>query len=79
MLSLPPQEQKLSLQTCLEAYTVNAAYQVHMENKLGQIKVGAYADIIAFEKDMFDLTPEEILDDKVVMTMFDGRTVYKCD
>lgn len=76
MLTLQPESQKLSLQTCLEAYTVNAAYQVHMENKLGQIKSGAYADIVAFEKDMFRLAPEEILQDDVVMTIFDGRIVY---
>lgn len=77
MLTLKPEDQKLSLQECLEAYTVNAAYQVHMENKIGQIKVGAYADIVAFEKDMFELTPEEILEDDVVMTMFDGRIAYQ--
>ena len=77
MLTLEPEDQKLSLQECLEAYTVNAAYQVHMENKIGQIKVGAYADIVAFKKDMFELTPEEILEDEIVMTMFDGRIAYK--
>lgn len=76
MLSLEPEDQKLPLQTCLESYTVNAAYQMHMEGKLGQIKAGAYADITAFEKDMFELTPEEIIEDKVVMTMFDGKIVY---
>ena len=77
MLALEPEDQKLSLQTCLEAYTVNAAYQIHMENKIGQIKAGAYADIVVYEKDMFELTPEEILDDEVIMTIFDGKTVYK--
>lgn len=77
MLTLEPEDQKLSLQTCLEAYTVNAAYQIHMENKIGQIKAGAYADIAVFEKDMFELTPEEILKDEVVMTIFDGKTAYE--
>lgn len=76
MLTLKPEDQRLSLQTCLEAYTVNAAYQLHMENKLGQIKEGAYADIVAFEKDMFDLQPKEILTDEVTMTMFDGTIVF---
>ena len=47
-----------------------------MENKLGQIKEGAYADIVAFEKDMFDLQPKEILTDEVTMTMFDGTIVF---
>ena len=77
MLILEPENQKLSLQSCLEAYTVNAAYQLHMENKLGQLKEGAYADITVFEKDMFKIEPEEILNDKVIMTIFDGRVVYR--
>lgn len=77
MLALQPEDQKLSLQTCLESYTVNAAYQLHMEGKLGQIKEGAYADIMAYENDMFELTPEGILENPVVMTMADGKIVYE--
>lgn len=76
MPSLAPDDQKLSLQQCLEAYTVNAAHQIHMDGKLGQIKKGAYADLCLFEKDMFQLTPQEILENPLMMTMIEGKIVY---
>lgn len=69
-------EDCLTLQECLEAYTINNAYQLHMEDRLGQIKTGFYADLACFEKDMFKLQPEEILTDAVAFTMIDGEIVY---
>ena len=50
---------------------------MYKRQKLGQLKEGAYADITVFEKDMFKIEPEEILNDKVIMTIFDGRVVYR--
>lgn len=75
--SLLPDDQKLSLQECLEAYTVNAAHQIHMDGKLGQIRKGAYADLCIFKYDMFKLTPEEILEDPLEMTILEGKIIYQ--
>ena len=75
MIPLKPDNQKLALWECLEAYTVNAARQIHMEGKLGQIIPGAYADIAVFEKDMFRQFPDEIMSNTVKMTFFEGELV----
>ncbi|MCI7145267.1 MAG: amidohydrolase [Clostridiales bacterium] len=75
--TLKPDDQKLSLQECLESYTVNAAHQIHMDGKIGQIREGAYADLCLFARDMFTLTPEEILEDPLMMTMIEGKIVYE--
>ena len=75
--SLPPDDQKLSLRECLEAYTVNAAHQIHMDGKLGQIRKGAYADLCLFREDMFKLSPREILENPLEMTMLEGTIVYQ--
>ncbi|MEA4922929.1 MAG: amidohydrolase [Eubacteriaceae bacterium] len=74
---LPPEDQKLSLQECLKAYTCNAAYQVRMEEKIGRLKEGMYADIVVLEKDLFDVPAEEIHDVPIEMTVWNGETVYK--
>lgn len=74
---LKPESEKLTVQQCLEGYTVNAAYQVHMEDKLGSIKAGKYADLVVLEKDIFDIDPEEIYRVPVEMTLKGGRFTYR--
>jgi len=73
---LPPASEKLSIEALLRGYTINGAYQLGVDDKLGSIQVGKLADIIVIEKDMFDQAPSAIHENRVLLTMMDGNVVY---
>lgn len=74
---LRPYEEKLSVKDGIESYTINNAYQMHMEDRLGSIEVGKYADFVILEKNIFNVPVSEIHDIKVCETIVNGRTIYK--
>ena len=74
---LKPYEEKLSVEDGIRSYTINNAYQMHMEDKLGSIEAGKYADLVILEKNIFDIPVSEIHKVKVCETIMDGKTVYK--
>lgn len=74
---LPPEDQCLELQECLEGYTCNAAWQLHMEGKLGELSEGAYADIVILQEDLFNVAPDEIHSIPVIMTIANGKVIYE--
>ena len=67
----------LSVEQAIEAYTINNAYQVHMEDKIGSLEVGKYADITIFDKNLFEVDKHEIHNVQVEETIMNGRTYYK--
>ena len=73
----PFDDQALTGLQALEGYTVNAAYTVSEERRLGRIKVGFCADLTAFAEDPATCPPEELVDLPVRLTMVDGEVVYR--
>ena len=69
--------EKISVEDALRCYTVNNAYGNFMENKTGMLKAGMYADFTVLDKDLFKVSPENIRDVKVVMTVVNSKEVYK--
>lgn len=67
----------LSLPDAIRMYTINSAYQNHMEHRLGSLEPGKYADLQVLDRDLFSIDPKEIKDAKVVMTMVNGKIVYR--
>lgn len=70
-------DERVSLATMIEAYTINGAYTMKLDDKQGSIEVGKRADLVVLNRNLFDLDPYEISDAYVTMTLFDGRTVYQ--
>ena len=75
----PPPGQAITLEQCLYAATMGGAYQARMEDKLGSIEVGKYADFVFLEKNLFDVAANEIADVKVMATMMDGNYTYRSE
>ncbi len=71
--------ERVDLETMIAAYTINGAYQMKLEDQQGSIEVGKRADLVVLDRNLFDIPPSEISDAKVMMTIFDGRTVYQPD
>src|SRR6185436_6728538 len=61
--------QKISVEQALKCYTVNNAYAGFMENKTGLLKAGMFADFVVLSDDIFTITPENIRDIKVLLTV----------
>ena len=72
-------EQRISVKEALTAYTQGGAYSSFEENTKGRIMPGFLADIIVFSKDLFTIPSMDIHTTKVVLTIFDGKIIYRDD
>ena len=69
--------QALSLKQAIKTYTINGAYVMRQENKVGTIEVGKLADLVILDRNIFDIEPNTINQTKVVMTLLDGEVIYQ--
>ena len=69
-------EQKISLEDAIKCYTLNSAYAAFQENVKGSLTEGKLADFIVLDKNLFLISPDEIKNAKVLMTVFDGNIIY---
>lgn len=74
---LPPVSERLDLPQALRANTLDAAYQLRLENAVGSIEVGKFADLVVLQENLFDVSPREIHATPVVMTMMNGRFTHR--
>jgi predicted amidohydrolase YtcJ len=69
-------DQAITPKEALQAYTSNAAYQFGMENEIGTLAAGKYADFVVLDRSPLDVEPDEIRDIRVVATVRGGRITY---
>ena len=70
------QRHAISVIDGLKAMTINAAWQIKMEDKLGSIKVGKYADFVVLDRNPLATPAAELRDIKVLRTIVAGQDVY---
>ncbi len=70
-------EEKVSLAEAVAAYTAGVAYASFLEDVVGELKPGMYADLVVLSDDIFAIDPVEIEKVKVDLTMVEGRVVYR--
>jgi predicted amidohydrolase YtcJ len=69
----------VDLATMIAMYTINAAYQNHLERETGSIEVGKLADLVVLDRNLFDARAQDIHSVRVLRTLLQGRTVFKRD
>ncbi len=69
--------ERLTLLEALRAYTVGPACAAGMEDRLGQLRPGFLADLIALPADPFALPPQELRDLRPVRVMLGGEWVWE--
>lgn len=76
--SLPPHQphNALPLEEAVVHGTRDSAWASFMEDKVGTLREGLYADIIVLDRDPFAEGPTALLDAQVVRTIVGGRTVH---
>ena len=70
-------DETVNLETLIDAYTINGAWQIHAEEVAGSIEPGKRADLVIYDRNLFEIDPYEISEAQVDLTMFDGRVVYR--
>jgi len=73
------EKEGIDILTALEMFTTNAAKACFNEDIKGSITPGKLADLVLLSQDPTKLSPEEIKDIKVVMTIIDGKIVWEMD
>lgn len=69
--------ERLTVQEALRTYTIWAAKHVFMEDKIGSLETGKYADLVVWNEDLYTIPTDRLKDLKVEMTMLNGEIVYK--
>jgi len=69
--------ERVSLATMIDAYTINAAWLMHQEDIVGSIEAGKRADITILDRKLFEIPATEISDARVLLTLLDGEVVYE--
>lgn len=73
----PLSRQPMALDEALKAYTIDAAWFMRMEDKVGSVQVGKYADFVVLETDIRAVALQELKDVKVLGTMMGGRFTHR--
>ena len=70
-------EEKLTLAEAIRAFTSGAAWASFDDQRKGTLERDMLADIVILSEDLFALPPERLLEAEVVMTIVDGKIVYR--
>lgn len=71
------EDEAVSLDIMLAAYTRAAAELMHQETEVGTIEVGKAADLVALSQDLFAVDADAIADQEVILTLFRGAIVHE--
>jgi hypothetical protein len=72
-------EEKVSVEAAVRAFTINGAWTQFAESVKGTVEPGKLADLVVLDRDIFTVPPADIAGTKVVMTVFDGKILYRKD
>ena len=66
-------DRNLTLIEVLRAATINAAYALDMDKQIGSLEVGKFADFIVLDRNLFEISAEDIENVRVLCTIIAGK------
>jgi len=69
------EDQRISVLQAIKALTIDAAWQIDMDDRIGSLKKGKYADFIVLDQDPFKIPVSELGRVKCLKTYVDGELV----
>ncbi len=69
-------EQSVDVETALRSFTTWAAHQMFLEDKIGTIEPGKYADLAVWDRDPMTVPTVELRDISCEITVFNGEIVF---
>ncbi len=70
-------DEVITREEALIAHTRSNAYILFMEDDLGTLEAGKYADLVVLDRDYLTVPIDEVRDIKPAMTMVAGKVVYR--
>lgn len=70
-------EERIELEEALRAYTIGSARAGFMEQKVGTLEKGKYADMAILSQDLFAVDPVDLPRVQVDLTIVEGEVVYR--
>jgi predicted amidohydrolase YtcJ len=67
---------RLGLVEAFRAFTLDAAYAEHAEQRIGSLEPGKWADFILIDRDLFTMPAAKIWTVRVEQTWLAGKRVY---
>jgi hypothetical protein len=74
-----PLQECVDFKTMVQSFTINGAFSLFAESVTGSIEIGKSADLVVIDRNLLDVTANEISHANVVMTIFRGETVYQAN
>lgn len=70
-------EERVSISDMIDGYTIRAALQFHHEREIGSIEIGKLADLVVLDRNLFETAPHELHKARVLLTLLEGREVFR--
>jgi predicted amidohydrolase YtcJ len=69
-------EERVDIKNALRSYTIWAAHQLFLDDRIGSIEVGKDADIAVWDRDLLTVPTDALKDLRCELTIFRGQVVY---
>jgi hypothetical protein len=70
-------DERVGLEDMIASFTINGAYANFIEKETGSLEVGKAADLVVVDQDLFEIPTTEIGRAKVLLTLFEGKEVFR--
>jgi predicted amidohydrolase YtcJ len=70
-------EEAVDVRTALRSYTIWSARQMFLEDEIGSLEPGKFADIAVWDKNLYEVPTEELEHLECQMTLFQGEVVFE--
>lgn len=70
-------ERRIKAEQALRAYTIEAAGVLGLEDHIGSLEVGKYADFVVLTENPLEIDPMKIKDIQVLATVMNGQPTYQ--
>ena len=70
-------EQRMTREQAFRSYTLDAAFAAFMEDEIGSLEPGKWADFVLLDRDPFEVEDRAIADTRVLETWVGGRQVWR--
>ena len=71
-----PRSERIRLDSLIDGYTINGAYQLGRSHELGSIEVGKQADLVILNQDLFEVNRYDVHKTRPVAVIMDGELVH---
>jgi predicted amidohydrolase YtcJ len=68
--------ESVDIHVALKSYTIWAAHQLFLEDRIGSLEPGKDADIAVWDRDLYSVPSDDLKNLKCELTLFRGKVVY---